>query len=44
MVEERISQEFRQKSTDETRNYFVEQIEQTELMSNKHKKVFKTLN
>ena len=32
------------KNIDETRNYFVEEIEQNELMSKKHKKVFTTLN
>ena len=44
MVEENISQEFRLKSIDETRNYFLEEIKQNELMSKKHKKVCKTLN
>ena len=43
MVEENISQEFRLKSIDETRNYFLEEIKQNELMSKKHKKVCKTL-
>ena len=38
MVEENISQEFRLKNTDETRNYFIEEIEQNELMCKKHKK------
>ena len=33
MVKENISQEFRLKNVDETRNYFVEEIEQNELMS-----------
>ena len=33
MAEENVIQEFRFKNTDETRNYFVEQIEQNELMS-----------
>ena len=33
MVEENISQEFRLNTIDETRNYFLEQIEQNELMS-----------
>ena len=33
-----MSQEFRLKSIDETRNYFHEEIEQNELMSKKHKK------
>ena len=34
-----ISQKFRLKSIDETRNYFLEEINQSELTSNKHKKV-----
>ena len=38
MVEENISQEFRFKNIDETRNYFLEEIKQNELMSKKHKK------
>ena len=44
MVEENISQEFRLKNIDETKNYFLEEIEQNELMSRKHKKVCTTLN
>ena len=44
MVEENISQEFRLKNLDETRNYFLKEIEQNELMSKKHKKVCTTLN
>ena len=32
------------KNIDETRNYFVEKIEQNELMRNKNKKVCTTLN
>ena len=44
MVEENISQEYRLKNVDETKNYFVEEIEQNELMSKKHKKVCATLN
>ena len=44
MVEEIISQEFTLKNIDETRNYFVEEIKQNELMCNKHKKVCATLN
>ena len=43
MVEENISQEFSLKNTDQ-RNYFTEGINQNELMTNKHKKVFSTLN
>ena len=43
MKEENISQEFRLKNTDETRNYFLEEIEQSELISKKHKTVGTTL-
>ena len=38
MVEENKDQESRLKNIDETRNYFVEEIKQNELMSKKHKK------
>ena len=44
MVEENIIQEFRPKNIDETRNYFLEETEQNELISKKHKNVCKTLN
>ena len=44
IVEENISQEFRLKTLDETRNYLLEEIEQNELMSRKHKKVCATPN
>ena len=44
MTEKNKSQEFRLENIDETRNYFLEGIEQNELMSRKHKKVFTTLN
>ena len=44
MIEENISQKFRLKNVEETRNYFFEEIEQNELMSNKHKNVSTTLN
>ena len=44
MKEKAISQEFRLKNIDETKNYFLEEIEQKELMSRKHKKVCTTLN
>ena len=33
MSEENIDQEFRLKNIDETRNYFIKKINQTELMS-----------
>ena len=39
-----MSQESRLKDIDETRNYFLEEIKQNELMSRKHKKVCATLN
>ena len=44
MAEESMSQEFRLKNIDETRSYFVEEIEQNKLMGKKHKKVCTTLN
>ena len=43
MVEGNISQEVRLKNIDETRNYFLKKMEQNELMSKKHKKVYRTL-
>ena len=39
MVEKNISQEFRLKNKDETRNYVAEEIQHNELASRKHKKV-----
>ena len=44
MVEENINQEFRFKKIDETRSYFLEEIEQNELMSRKFKKIYITLH
>ena len=44
MLEENISQEFRLKDIHEARNYFIEEIEQNELMNKKQKKVCTTLN
>ena len=44
MREKNISQEFRLKNIDETRNSFLEEIEKNELMSRKHKNVCTTLN
>ena len=44
MDEENISQEFRPKSIDETRNYFIEEINQNALMNMKHKKLCSVLN
>ena len=40
MFEKNISQEFKFKTTDETRNYFIEEINQYHLMIKKHKKKF----
>ena len=37
MAEENISQEFKFKNIDETRNSFIEEINQNELMSKKYK-------
>ena len=44
MTEENTSQEFRLKNVGETRNYFIEEINQNELMSKKNKKVCLVLN
>ena len=44
MKEGNISQEFRSNDIDETRSYFVEEINQDELMSKKHRKVCRALN
>ena len=44
MAEENVSLEFRLKNIGETRNYLIEEINQNELMSKKHKKVCTTLN
>ena len=44
IVEKKISEEFRLKNINETRNYFLEEIKKNELMSRKHKNVFITLN
>ena len=44
LVEENISQEFRLKKIDKTKSYLIEEINQKELMSKKHKKVCTALN
>ena len=44
MTEENIGQKLRLKNMDETRNYFIEAVNQNELMSKKHKKVCVVLN
>ena len=44
MPEENMNQEFRLEKIDEIRNYLIEEINQNELMSKKHKTVYRVLN
>ena len=44
MSKENMSQEFRLKNVDETRNYLIAEIYQNEIISKKHKKVCTTIN
>ena len=44
MSEENISQEFRLKNIHETRNYFLEEIKQNELITKQQKRFYTTLN
>ena len=44
MAEENISQEFRLKNIDETRNYLTEEINQNKLMSKTYTKFYRVLN
>ena len=44
MSGQNINQEIRMKNIDETRNYFIKEINQNELISKNHKKVCKVLN
>ena len=44
MAQGDISQEFRLENIDGTRNYFIEEINQNDLMSKNHKKVCTALN
>ena len=44
MAEENISQEFRLKNMEEAKNYFIKEIDQNKLISNKHKKFYITLD
>ena len=44
MPEENMNQQFRLEKIEEIRNYLVEEINQNELMSQKHKKVCRILN
>ena len=39
MTEENISQEFKSKKVDKTRNYFIQEIKENELISKMHKKM-----
>ena len=42
-IEKNIRQKFKLRNIDETRNYFVDEIDQNESMSNKYKKVYTIL-
>ena len=44
MPKENMNQEFRFKKVDEIRTYLIEEINQNELMSKKHKKICRVLN
>ena len=44
MSEENISQKFRLKNIDETRNWLIEEINQNELICKKHQKTCRDLN
>ena len=44
MPEENVSQDFRMKNMDKTKNYLVEKINQSKLMSKKHKNVYRVFN
>ena len=44
MAKENISQEFRMKNKDKAGNCFLQEINENDLMSKKHKKVYSVLN
>ena len=44
MIKEYRIQEFRLKNIDQARNHFIKEIDQNDLMSKKHKKVWVALN
>ena len=44
MAEETASQDFRLKNIIEARNYLIQEVNGNELISKKHKNVYKTLN
>ena len=44
MTKENVSRNFRLKNINESRNYLLDDIKHNELMCEKHKKVWRTLN
>ena len=44
MHEENVSQDFRMKNMDKTKNYLTEKINQSKLMSKKHKNVYRVFS
>ena len=44
MAKENVTFDFKLKKIDETRNYLLEGIKDSELMTTKHKKVYRALN
>ena len=44
MSEEKILQEFKLKNIDEAKTFFIEGINQNELMSKKHNKIYRVFN
>ena len=44
MAEKDKNQEFRLKKIEEIRNYFIKEVNQNKLMSQKHKKLYRVLN
>ena len=44
IFDKNVSQEFRFKNINETRNYFVKEIDKNQLMKKKHKKICTTLD
>ena len=44
MSEEKISQQFKLKNTNETKKYLIEEINQNKLISKRHKNVYRVLN
>ena len=44
MPEEKMNQKFRLKKVEEIKNYLIQEINRNELMSKRHKKVYRNLN